>query len=96
MGGTDRVNHSFFAEIAKRSPELVDNLEGAEHLARRFVSQYLPVLLRAKTEEDRNHVWLAFWSYLIAPRNRRKPFGLSQEAAEGVLAHFQGVLSAPT
>ena len=96
MGDTDQFDQSFWEEIARSSPELVDNPEGAEHLAYRFVGQYLPALLGARTKENSDFVWLAFWSYLIARRSRRKPFGLSQPAAEGLIAAFQKALSEPT
>lgn len=95
MRDTDLFDQSLWEEIARNSPELVDNPVGAEHLAYRFVGQYLPALLRARTEEDSDHVWLALWSYLIARRSGRKPFGLSQQAADRLIAEFQKALCAP-
>ena len=88
-------DQSFWEEIARSSPDLVDNPEGAEHLTYRFVGQYLPALLRARTKEESDHVWLAFWRYLVARRSSRKPFGLSQHAADGLIAEFQKALSEP-
>lgn len=96
MGDIDQFDQSFWEEIARSSPELVDNPEGAEHLAYRFVGPYFPALLRARTKENSDHVWLAFWSYLIARRSRRKPFGLSQQVADGLIAAFQKALPEPT
>ena len=87
------IDHSFWEEIARGSPELVDNPEGAEHLTYRFVGQYLPALLRARTKEDTDDVWLAFWSYLTARGNKRKPFVLSQQAADRLITEFQQALS---
>ena len=95
MRNRDLFDKSFWEEIARCSPELTDNPEGAEHLAYRFVGQYLPALLRARTKEDMDDVWLAFRSYLVARGNQRKPFVLSQEAADRVLTEFQQALSEP-
>ena len=96
MRDRNLFDHTFWEEIAGSSPELVDNPEGTEHLAYRFVGQYLPALLRVRTKEDSDDVWLAFWSYLVARGNQRKPFALSQEAADRVITEFQQVLSAAT
>ena len=96
MRDRNLFDHSFWEEIARSSPELVDNPEGAEHLTYRFVAQYLPALLRASTKKDSDDVWLAFWSYLTARGNQRKPFVLSQEAADRVITEFQQALSEAT
>ena len=96
MSDTEPFGQEFWEKFARELPELVDNPEGAEHLAYRFVGQYLPALLKAKTKEDSDRVWLAFWSYLIARPTPRKPFGLSQQAADRLIAQFQKVLSEPT
>ena len=93
MGDRDLLDQSLWEAIARDSSELVDNPEGAERVAYRFVRQYLPALLRARTKEDRDQVWLAFWTYLIARRTGRKPFGLSQGAADGLITEFQKALS---
>ena len=76
-------------------PELFNDPEGAEHLIERFVGQYLPALLNARGEQDTDRVWLAFWHYLVAPRTRRKPFGLSSRAADELIAEFQSTISRP-
>ena len=96
LGDTNLFDQSIWEGIAKNSPEFEDNPEEAEHLAYRFVGQYLPALLRARTKDDSDHVWLAFWSYLIAPASRRKPFGLSQQAADRLITELQKALSEPT
>lgn len=88
-------DQSFWEEIARNSPELVDNPEGVEHLAYRFVGQYLPVLLGARNKEASDHVWLAYWNYLTARQSGRKPFGLSQQAADQLITEFQKALSKP-
>ena len=85
----------FWLEIATRLPELASNLEGADHLVDRFVGQYLPALLGSRAKADRDHVWLAFWHYLVAPHTRRKPFGLSSQTADLLIAEFQGALVPP-
>ena len=89
-------DQAFWEEIARNSPELVDNPQGAEHLAYRFVGQYLPALLKVRTQEASDDVWLAFWSYLTARGNQRKPFYLSREAADRVITEFQAALSEAT
>ena len=89
----DIFDQSFWLEISKKLPELVSDLDGAEHLVDRFAGQYLPALLRARTKDDSDHVWLAFWNYLVAPRTGRKPFGLSSRAADVLIAEFQRALS---
>ena len=82
-----------WVRIIAKLPELSSDAEGIEHLADRFVGQYLPALLRSRTEDQRDHVWLAFWHYLVAPRTRRKPFGLSSGMADLLIAEFQIALS---
>ena len=84
---------AFWVNIATNLPELLNDPEGVEHLVDRFVAQYLPVLLRATTKEGSDHVWLAFWHYLVAPRTSRKPFGLPHDAADRLIAEFQRVLA---
>ena len=87
---------SFWVSVAMKVPELLNDPEGVEHIVARFVGQYLPVLLRARVKRDIDHVWLAFWSYLVAPRTSRKPFGLSSGTADLLIAEFQGALSRPS
>ena len=88
-------DQSFWVEIATKLPDLAGDAGGTEHLVDRFVRQYLPVLLRSRTEDARDHVWLAFWNYLVAPRNRTKQFGLSGPTADLLIAEFQSALIEP-
>ena len=92
MNEEDLLDQSFWLSIAMKLPELLDDPEGAEHLVERFTGQYLQVLLRTSGKEGVDHVWLAFWHYLVAPRTRRKPFGLSSRAADLLIAEFQSAL----
>ena len=87
-----RLHEAFWEEIAGRSTELEDNLQGSSHLALRFVGQYLPILLRTKNHEERERVWFSFWSYLVARETDRKPFGLSQGAADEIIVQFKAAL----
>ena len=90
------LDGSLWHGIAGRSPELADNPEGTEHLVYRFVGKYLPAVLRARTADDRQRAWLALWSYMIARPTSRKPFGLSHEAADRLIAEFQEAVSRET
>lgn len=89
----DLFDQSFWLEISKKLPELANDPEGAEHLVDRFVGQYLPALRRTKVQADIDHVWLAFWNYLVAPRTSRKPFGLASRPADLLITEFQRALS---
>lgn len=86
------LDEAFWEEIAIRSPELEENPEGAQHLAFRFAGKYLPIVRGTKDNEERERVWLAFWSYLVARETSRKPFGLSSDAADEIIAQFRAAL----
>ena len=86
------LGEAFWEEIAIRSPELEENPEGAQHLAFRFAGKYLPIVRGTKDKEERERVWLAFWSYLVARETSRKPFGLSSDAADEIIAQFRAAL----
>ncbi len=93
MNEEELFDQSFWVSIAMTLPELLNDPEGTEHLVDRFVGQYLPVLLRSRREEERDHVWLALWNYLVAPHTNRKPFGLSGTTADLLIGEFKGALS---
>ena len=95
MNEEELFDQSFWLSIAMNLPQLQNDPEGAEHLVERFVGQYLPVLLRPSGPQGTDHVWLAFWHYLVAPSTKRKPFGLSSGAADLVIVEFQNALSGP-
>lgn len=95
MDEEELLDQSFWVGVAMKVPELLDDPEGAENVVDRFVGQYLPALLRARVQADIDHVWLAFWHYLVAPRTSRKPFGLSSRVADLLIAEFQSALSRP-
>ena len=86
------LDRSFWEELAAESPELAENPEGTQHLVYRFLGKYLPAVLKARTEEARERVWLALWSYMIARQSARKPFGLSPDAADELIRRFQAEL----
>ena len=95
MDEEELIDQSFWVGIAMKLPELLEDPEGAEFLVDRFVGQYLPALLRARVQQDIDHVWLAFWNYLVAPRTSRKPVGLSSRTADSLIAELQSALSGP-
>lgn len=89
------IDHAFWFGIASKQPELLGDPAGAEHMVDRFVGQYLPAALRSSSKQDFDRVWFAFWNYLVAPKTRRKPFGLSSKAADLLITDFQAALSEP-
>ena len=93
MPDSGLLDESLWEGIVGSSPGFEGNAEGAAHLTYRFVGQYLPALLRARSQQEQDRVWLAFWSYLIARATTRKPFGLSHEAADELIAELKQVLS---
>ena len=95
MDEEELFDESFWLSIAMKVPELLQDRESVEHLVVRFVGQYLPVLLSTRGKRDIDHVWLAFWSFLVAPRTSRKPFGLSGRTADLLITEFQDALSRP-
>ena len=88
-------DHSLWLSMASKQSNVLDNPEGAAHMVERFVAQYVPAILKTRTNPDYERVWLAFWHYLVAPRTSRKPFGLSSEAADELIAEFQTELPRP-
>ncbi len=95
MDEEELFDQSFWVNIATKLPDLLNDPEGAESIVDRFVGQYLPALLRTRVQQDIDHVWLAFWHYLVAPRTNRKPFGLTSRTADLLIAEFQSALSQP-
>lgn len=71
-------------------PELANDKESTEQIADRFVRQYLTAWLRAGTDEMRERVWTAFWSYLTSALTHRKPFKLSSESADALIGRMRG------
>ena len=93
MNEEELFDQAFWVSVALTLPELQNDPEGAEHLMERFVGQYLPALLRSRLEEQRDHVWLAFWNYIVAPRTNRKPFSLVSAKADILIGKIQDELS---
>ena len=85
----EESDSSLWEAIARVVPELSDNPEGAALLVQRLEGQYIPAFLKAATQEARDRVWLAFWSYLTAPITRRKSFSLSSGTADRFIAEVQ-------
>ena len=80
-------------ELVGKASERRDNPAACERLVYRFLGQYLPALISARTQDDRERVWRAFWSYLTAPVTGAKPFGLSYSSADDLLADIQQELA---
>ncbi len=95
MDEEELFDQSFWVSIALKLPELQEDPVGAEFVVNRFVGQYLPALLRTRGQQDIDHVWLAFWHYLVGVRSSRKPFGLTSRTADLLIGEFQDALSRP-
>ena len=89
MSSEGLFDEAFWEQIVKALPELVDNPEGADHLVFRFAGQYLPALVKARNDADVDRIWMSFWNYLVAPMSSRKPFGLSSQGADRLIAQLQ-------
>jgi hypothetical protein len=76
-------------ELIGKTSELEGDPTACEHLVYRFLGQYLPALLAGRTQDDRERVWRAFWSYLTAPVTMAKPFGMSYSSADDLIAEIQ-------
>ena len=76
-------------DIAADSPELRDDAEAMAHVVHRFQGKYLPAWTRAKTPQERERAWTALWHFLTARPTRRKPFALSAQAADELIARLQ-------
>ena len=73
--------------------EIEGNMAAVQHLVYRFLGQYLPALLAARTQPDRDRVWYALWSYLTAPVTRSKNFSLPYSSADELIAKIQDKLA---
>lgn len=93
LGNAAEQRPSLWETIATDSSELRGNPEGASYLVQRFEGQYLPALRKARTQEQRERVWLAFWSYLTATISSRKLFRLSPGGADRLIGEFQKAMS---
>ena len=89
MSQSNLFDDALWEEFVGRASEIQDDPAACEQLVYRFLGQYLPALISARTQEDRDRVWRAFWSYLTAPVTRAKPFGLSYSSADDLIAEIQ-------
>jgi hypothetical protein len=80
-------------EMVSKVAELQGNSEAGQHLVYRFLGQYLPALLSARTQEASERVWFALWSYLTTPATKAKPFALSSSSADDLIVEIQRELS---
>ena len=93
MNESNLFDTNFWEELVGTVTEIHENTEAGQHLVYRFLGQYLPALLSARTQEARERVWTALWSYLTAPVTRAKPFALSSSSADDLIAEIQRELS---
>jgi len=80
---------ALWEEFVARASELQGNPAACERLVYRFLGQYLPALIEARTQEDHERVWRALWSYLTAPVTKAKPFCLSYSSADDLIGEIQ-------
>lgn len=93
MNQSNLFDATLWNEMVGRVTEIQDDPAAGQHLVYRFLGQYLPALLSARTQEARERVWSALWSYLTMPVTRAKPFALSSSSADGLIAEIQRELS---
>ena len=93
MNQPKQFDNTVWDQLVGRVTELQDNPAAGEHLVYRLLAQYLPALLSAKTQEARERVWSALWSYLTTTATRAKPFALPSSSADDLIAEIQGELT---
>jgi len=76
------------------SPILAADTEARSYLLERLSHQYLPAAFRAQTPETDARVWSSLSYLLRAPATARKPFELSVEEAEAVVAAVHIIVEA--
>ena len=79
-------------KVIREFPTLEEDLEGVESLIEHFEGEYFEALQMARDEDARDHVWVAFWNFLIARPTMRKPFQLTSQDADELIARLQSVL----
>ncbi len=89
MNQNNLFDNVFWEEFVGSASELRDDPATREQLVYRFLRQYLPALLAAKTQENQDRAWRALWSYMTAPVTRAKPFSLSYSSADDLIANIQ-------
>ena len=93
MNQSNPFDNILWDEMVGRVAEIQDSPEAGQRLLYRLLGQYLPALLSAKTQEARERVWSALWSYLTTTATSAKPFSLSSSSADGLIAEIQRELS---
>lgn len=81
----ERLGDAGRPEAERRLAFIEDGATRAQVLDR-FLGQYLPALRAARTPQALARGWDAFRYYLTAPVTRRKPWALSWEEADRVIA----------
>ena len=88
----EQLEPSRWQDRVREFSALAGNPEGTQSLTERFQAQYLEALSLAEGKEDRDRVWLAFWHYLITRPTMRKPFQLTSQQADDLIAQIQACL----
>ena len=89
MDDSSLFDDSTWSKTIGNVAEIEGDIAAVRHLVYRFLGQYLPALLAARTQPDRDRVWYALWSYLTAPVTRSKTFSLSYSSADEVIGKIQ-------
>lgn len=92
MDPNDLFDNAKWEEFVIKAATLKNDPLACEQLVYRFLGQYLPALISAKTKQDQERVWTAFWHYLTTPITRAKPFGFSYSSADDLIAEIQNEL----
>ena len=93
MNQSNQFDNTVWDELVRGVTELRDDPAAVQHLVYRILAQYLPALLSARTQDARERVWSALWSYLTTPATRAKTFSLSSSSADDLIAEIQRELS---
>lgn len=91
-GQGDPQDWPFSEGVVGEFSALLGTQEAADYLVFRWLDQYLPAWQKARTPGARERVWLALWSLLTAAATPRKPFHLSPEDADRLVARFRAEL----
>ena len=84
-----------WVEAADEALDFVEDADARGLILYRFEGQYLPVLRKARNDEQVWRAWNAFYNYLTFRESRRKFFSLSEADALKEIATLTAILELP-